>query len=157
MSRPCCERLPLISKGFRLVSAIPRDTKRDMGGKAMADSYDVVNRNGEATIKLIMTINGGAAIAMLGFAEKLLGGNPPLVTPETVGFSLKCYIVGVTLAALSHGFMNLFLMADADPSWSKIWIAKFAEPFRISAFASGILAIASFVVGSWYAASALGG
>ena len=27
----------------------------------MADSYDVVNRKGEAVIKLIMTINGGAA------------------------------------------------------------------------------------------------
>lgn len=117
----------------------------------MSNSYEVVNRNGEALIKLIMTINGGAAIAMLGFAEKLLG----IVQPATVGFSLKCYVVGVALAVCSHGFMNLFLMADGDPSWSNTWFAKVAEVLRFLAYGCGIAGIVSFVLGSWTAATAL--
>jgi hypothetical protein len=123
----------------------------------MSSSYDVVNRNGEAVIKLIMTINGGAAIAMLGFAENLLGGVDPLLEPLDVAFSLKCYIIGVAVAVCSHGFMNLFLMADADPKWSKTWFAKMDEPFRVLAYLCGIGGIASFILGSWAAAAALGG
>lgn len=123
----------------------------------MTNSYDVVNRNGEAAIKLILTINGGAAIAMLGFADKLLGGDRPLVEPLSIGFSLKCFIVGVVLAVLSHASMNLFLMADGDPSWSKTWFHKLDETFRALAYAFGFGGIVAFAIGSWSAANALGG
>ena len=47
MSRPCCKRLPLISKHFLRLSAGPRDMKCDM------DSHALHKRAGSNTVKMV--------------------------------------------------------------------------------------------------------
>lgn len=70
--------------------------------------FKAVISNGQATIRLLATINGGAALALLAFIGKVWNADfPSSFMGQKITLSLLFLCVGVGMSALSQGFAYL--------------------------------------------------
>lgn len=112
-------------------------------------AYEVANRIAESTIKLLLTANGAAAIATLGFAGTLLGnGSEQVIDAPTLACSLILYALGVLCALLSMGALVAFLVFEGDPiiRHRRMSPALF-KLARVLAWCFGILSGLLFIAG----------
>lgn len=73
---------------------------------------------GQSTLKSIMLINGGAAVALLAFLGNLVSGNPSNIPLLPFANSMQAFVVGVFLAAVAYGLTYLSqLCYDGSKSW----------------------------------------
>jgi len=121
-------------------------------------AYEVGNRIAEGTIKLLMTANGGAAIATLGFAGALLGnGGAQVIDAGTLASSLISYALGVIFALASMAVLVAFLVFDGDPIVKdKPKSPQRAKRSREAAWVLGFASGGAFFVGVLLSACSLG-
>lgn len=113
--------------------------------------FKAVISNGQATIRLLATINGGAALALLAFIGKVWNEEfPSSFLGQNITISLLLLCIGVGISALTQGFAYAgqhFFTYDND---------RFGSVFqKLTAFL-GIGSLASFFVGIGYACKGFG-
>ncbi|MDC5849683.1 hypothetical protein OPW32_10805 [Vibrio europaeus] len=113
--------------------------------------FKAVISNGQATIRLLATINGGAALALLAFIGKVWGEElPNSFMGQNITLSLFFLCVGVGISALTQGFAYVgqhFFTYDND---------KLGAIFQKLTALLGIGSLTSFFVGIGYACKGFG-
>lgn len=113
--------------------------------------FKAVISNGQATIRLLATINGGAALALLAFIGKVWNLDfPRSFMGQNITLSLLCLCIGVGISALTQGFAYLgqhFFTYDNDKVGSLIQ--------KLTGFL-GIGSLVAFFVGIGYACRGFG-
>jgi hypothetical protein len=109
--------------------------------------YDTVVISGQAALRALLTMNGGATIAFLAFIGHLLdkGTVTPASVQPFVG-ALNPFITGTFFAVLAYGliFLTNCFSYIAHKKWAKIVSHGF---FGLTVL-SGITSITYFLVGS---------
>lgn len=81
-----------------------------------ARMFESIIGYGQTTVRILLTINGGAAVAILAFLSRLAVIRPDLVSQFAA--PLTSYTVGVVCAALTAGmtyFTQFFYARNEDP------------------------------------------
>lgn len=124
------------------------------------------------TLKSLLLLNGGAAVAMLGFVASAYGGKTPAQMNEVaVVAALQWFATGAGTAVLAAGlsYIVLYLQVATTQSYIKIWDHPYSEPgkhtnvlrrvyaaahvltvllsfFSLGAFARGVWVVSDFIV-----------
>lgn len=113
--------------------------------------FKAVISNGQATIRLLATINGGAALALLAFIGKVWNADfPNSFMGQNITYSLLYLCIGVGVSALTQGFAYVgqhFFTYDND---------KLGFVFQKLTAVLGIGSLVSFFVGIGYACKGFG-
>lgn len=113
--------------------------------------FKAVISNGQATIRLLATINGGAALALLAFIGKVWNADfPSSFMGQNITLSLLFLCVGVGISALTQGFAYLgqhFFTYDND---------KVGSVFQKLTGLLGISSLVAFFVGIGFACRGFG-
>lgn len=109
-----------------------------------ARMFDSVIAAGQNAIRVLLTINGGAAVAVLAF----LGHLASTGTAGVAEFSspLLLFSGGVLLvgAAASGSYLSQLAFASSHSTWRRIgFVLQFAT------VAAGLVSIAAFALGAW--------
>jgi hypothetical protein len=158
---------------------VEEQRKRD--AERVHDRYDSVQdltnveavTNGREGIKALMLINGGAAVAMLGFVGALAAkGSSVLTQMVPVANSLMWFAVGMAVAVVAFGlsycanfcyaqavskyqrtYDHPFIVASDDSKW---WQRNGAF-FHWGALAASVAGLICFLVGIWSVRGAIVG
>jgi len=96
-----------------------------------------VNSAGDAALRAVLLINGGAAVALLGFLAHLVAKDATS-SIRTFSFALLYFGAGVFLTALAKCFKYNALYADG---WFKFWnrACVVCATFGLAGFLGGLL------------------
>ena len=128
----------------------------------LEDFHTYVNeaaiKSGDATLRMLMLINGGAAAALLTFTGNLTNAAQKLSFANTLVWfatGVACAVAGVALSYFTN-----FFMAEHTTSLKRIWEHPYTEPtdaskryrrlnvlFHFLAVVAGLLSLAAFVYG----------
>ncbi|TCL09156.1 hypothetical protein BXY66_1201 [Shimia isoporae] len=124
----------------------------------------------EATVKALLLLNGGAAVAMLAFVANLGAANDSAIDLPSVVRSLVWYAGGAGFAVLTAGFCYVVMYLQATHAQSHEF--KYAHPFvvegpktvgrrklvnffHVAALVIAVVSLASFIVGIWQVSSVI--
>ena len=101
---------------------------------------------GQSTLKSIMLINGGAAVALLAFLGNLINAKNNNVGIPPFANSMRLFVIGVFLAAVAYAltyFSQLFY-AGAKP-----WHQRAGVAFHVITSLAGAAALVLFLCGAF--------
>ena len=110
------------------------------------------------TVKSLILINGGAAVALLAFIGHLATAKSAETSPpaiNTFANPLLWFVIGVGTAAFFAGFVaaaqKLYAQEmDAKEEWKQTW-KSWANGFVVISIIFGVCSLSAFAVGSWFA------
>ena len=103
---------------------------------------------GQSTLKSMMLINGGAAVALLAFLGNLLNTSSARAFLLPFANSLRFFVLGVFLAAVAHALTylsQLFYACD------KVWQKRVGLVLHVLTVLAGAGALLTFFCGASYA------
>ena len=108
--------------------------------------YETVVNSGQAALKALLTMNGGATISFLTFLGHLLEkGTPPRDSVHVLVGALQLFIYGTFFAVLAYG--TIFLTnCLSSVNWDKT-----ANVMFVITVLCGFASIGCFLGGSWRA------
>jgi hypothetical protein len=117
---------------------------------------------GQTALKTLITINGGAAAALLAFLSSLVSKQPNPTLQASLSKALAVFVGGVALAGVSTAarYLTQFAAArNAESNYltnkpSKGWM-RAANTFIGVSIVSGLGSLAAFCIGGWLAYLAL--
>lgn len=155
------------------------DIQRQLADKRHDNNYDFtvklneqVIQNANIALRTAVLINGGAAIAMLGFISSIYGKDPDAATRDYGSLTepLMWFAVGVALGTFAIAmayFTNYSIVANAvhklsdynppyihDTPLSKTWL-RAGITFQIIAIICGLGSLGTFVCGMFQIKQAL--
>lgn len=120
-------------------------------GAMWRELFKALISNGQAANKMLATINGGAALALLAFIGKVWDLNfPESMLGYNITISLLFMCIGLGLSALTQGFGYIaqhYFTYDND---------NLGRLFQISAMLTGFLSLFLFFVGVVFACKGFG-
>ena len=126
-------------------------------------NYDAAFRSGQMALRMVVLVNGGAAIAVLFFLGTI-AGRVTVIQISAVVHSLIWFVAGITcgLLALTCGYLTNLYDANVGTSLNQTWEYPYSQPGRytqyfvrvsrlahILAVAAGAASLVLFVVGMW--------
>lgn len=105
---------------------------------------------GQSTLKSIMLINGGAAVALLAFLGNLINRSGPSSNVVAFADSMRMFVIGVFLAAVAYAttyFSQLFY--DGEKKWQQ----RTGLAFHVITSLIGASSLAAFLWGAHVAYS----
>jgi len=109
------------------------------------ESFKQVIALGQSTLKSIMLINGGAAVALLAFLGNLLGKSSSAVGLLPFAGSMRIFVVGVFLSAVAYAltyFSQLFY------NGAKPWEQKAGLVLHVLTSVAGTASLCAFLLGA---------
>jgi hypothetical protein len=111
--------------------------------------YDTVVSSGQASLRALFTINGGATIAFMTFIGHLWDKGTPLVGRGHFVGALAFFLGGAFFSVLGYG--SIFLTNCFS---YKGWIKASDRMFYITVLFCGVGSVMCFVLASWQAVAA---
>jgi len=128
-----------------------------------AETFKSVMEAGQTTIKILMTINGGAAAALLAFLSNIIGKQPGTPLQGRISAAMAVYVGGVALAGATSVCRYFALLmgnrvgaarAANDEKGAKK-LLKLSSGFTAIAMLLSLGSLAAFVLGGWWSYLAL--
>ena len=121
----------------------------------VANEQAVANAN--ATLRSLLLINGGAAVALLAFIGSLISSDEVQLAPsiDMLTAPLMWFAWGVSASVLGMAFAYItnysisghaFALYREDPKAEKKWL-RIAIPFQVAAILVAIASLSCFVLG----------
>lgn len=107
--------------------------------------YDTVVSSGQAALRALFTINGGATIAFLTFIGHLWDGGTPLVGSAHFVGALKYFLCGAFFSVLAYGMIFL-----TNCFSYKEWLKASGRMFGFTVLC-GAVSVVCFVIASFHA------
>ena len=118
---------------------------------SVVKKYETVVTSGLATLRALMTLNGGATIAFLTFIGHL--GEKGSLSPKTANafiVALIWFVLGTFTAVLGYG--TIFLTNTYSYAETKYRLErKPSDWLFLVTMICGVAALAFFIIASWYA------
>lgn len=113
-------------------------------------SFTATIQAGQSALKILVLINGGAAVALLAFlGNATASAHPPMDRIiACIANAMGWYVGGVVAGTLAFGFTYLAQLVDAGVSTRPFWL------FNTAAIISWSAGIVAFMAGSMIARSA---
>lgn len=109
------------------------------------ESFKQVIALGQSTLKSIMLINGGAAVALLAFLGNLLGKSNSAVGLLPFAGSMRVFVIGVFLSAIAYAltyFSQLFY------NGAKSWQQRTGLVLHVLTSVAGAASLGAFLCGA---------
>ena len=109
------------------------------------ESFKQVIALGQSTLKNIMLINGGAAVALLAFLGNLLGKSNSAVGLLPFAGSMRVFVIGVFLSAVAYAltyFSQLFY------NGAKSWQQRTGLVLHVLTSVAGAASLGAFLCGA---------
>lgn len=109
------------------------------------ESFRQIIALGQSSLKSIMLINGGAAVALLAFLGNLITRSGSSTNIIAFADSMRMFVIGVFLGAVAYAttyFSQLFY--DGDKKWQQ----RTGLAFHVITSLVGIAALLAFLVGA---------
>jgi hypothetical protein len=132
-------------------------------------NYEAAFQSGQIALRMVVLVNGGAAIAILFFMG-IIASKVTVTQIAFVASSLIWFVAGITcgLLALTCAYLTNLYDANVGTSLSQTWVYPYNQPgrythyfLRISRFVhilailAGAASVLLFVVGMWDVRSAI--
>jgi hypothetical protein len=132
------------------MSAFDTDEESEVDAEVDREKkYDTVVSSGQAALRALFTINGGATIAFLTFIGHLWDQGTPLSGKGHFVGALAFFLGGAFFSVLGYG--SIFLTNCFS---YKGWIKASDRMFYITVLFCGVGAVVCFVLASWQAVAA---
>ena len=109
----------------------------------------LVAESGQSTLKALLLLNGGAAVAFLAFLGAVL--KEPGLGPEQAaafGFVMRCFLVGAFFSVCASATTYLSNLIQSQ-GWHRSGIGVLVATIIL-----GIISLGAFFIGGWAAADA---
>lgn len=109
------------------------------------ESFKQVIALGQSTLKAIMLINGGAAVALLAFLGNILSKSHPIVGLHPFASSMLTFVLGVLLSAVAYA---LTYLSQLGYSGTKPWQQKTGVVLHVLTGLTGAFSMGAFLWGA---------
>lgn len=126
-------------------------------------------QSGQAALRMLVLVNGGAAVAVLFFLSTV-AGRVSVAQIALIASSLIWFVAGISfgLLALTCAYLTNLLDASVGSSLSQTWQYPYSQPGRythyflrlsrathVLAIVAGALSVLLFIIGMWDIRSAI--
>lgn len=113
------------------------------------EMFRSVIESGQTALKTLVTINGGAAAALLAFLSNLVSQQPNPILQAHIGKAMLIFVLGIAFggAATASRYLTQWLGGGG-------WL-KTGKAFNLLAIAFGLGSLSAFCMGGWLSYEAL--